>query len=197
MTGLPPAAAAESLGQVAPSSNRFLPPGLEAETFLQFHLTQQEIALISLNRIAGVVALSLEQILPVPGLGPEIMGAYEWRGQVIWVVDLVMILTGEPLVTRPRQQSSAALVVMEWGRSAPVGGQIQGVGGVVEAVGEMETLTLDQIQPVTPGIFPPPLEAMLRGYLSASGVPVVEVSRILQRLGAGFAFVSASGSSED
>ncbi len=150
------------------------------ERFLQFQLRDGELALLALDQIAGVMTLSLDQILPVPGMGLAVMGGYEWRGAAIWVVDLG-ILAGLPPISwgRMAPRSITLLALQTPGRAGKPAVEL-GIG--VTEVGDIETVAPDQIQPPNPGIFSAELQALLRGYLPQSGLPVFEVEWVYHAL---------------
>ncbi len=153
--------------------------GLVGERFLQVLLADGEMGLLALDQIGGVMALAPAQLLPVPQMRAEVMGIYEWRGQPIWVVDLGCMVGLPPLIHRSGPAGSGSVTVLAL-RSQ--GGDNGGAAVAVAQVGEIETVDPDQIQTPTPGIFNPQLQALLRGYLPRSGLPVLEVEWILEAL---------------
>ena len=76
-----------------PSSKRLTDPKgliepLTTEQFLTFSLGQdQQQALLPTSQLLEIVRVNLSQITPIAGIAPYVMGVYNWRGDVIWVID--------------------------------------------------------------------------------------------------------------
>ncbi len=76
------------------------------EQFLAFSLTNSQTsssvgaqkAMLPTKQLLEIVNVNLTQITAIAGLSsPSVMGIYNWRGEVIWVVDLASLLGYEPL----------------------------------------------------------------------------------------------------
>lgn len=69
-----------------------------AEQFLAFSITSNQKALLPTRQLLEIVNVNLTQITAIAGLSsPSVMGIYNWRGDVIWVVDLASMLGYKPL----------------------------------------------------------------------------------------------------
>jgi purine-binding chemotaxis protein CheW len=87
--------------------------GVQGELYLRFVLNSgAEFALPAMG-VQEVVGISPERISAVPNVPPVVMGAYNWRGQVIWIGDLGMFLGLSPLNTNRPELS--VIVVSEQG----------------------------------------------------------------------------------
>lgn len=67
-----------------------------SEQFLSFKLPSN-LALLATQKLTEVLTLTPQQIVPIPDLNRQIMGVCNWRGEVLWLVDLNAILNGDPL----------------------------------------------------------------------------------------------------
>lgn len=67
------------------------------EQFLTFALAEDRQALLPTRQLLEIVNVNLSQITAIAGLHPSVMGIYNWRGDVIWVVDLASLLGYPPL----------------------------------------------------------------------------------------------------
>ncbi len=65
---------------------------VEGERFLIFPLSQQQEALVSLDKLQGVVQVNLGDILPIPETPDSLLGILSWRGEAVWSVDLAQLL---------------------------------------------------------------------------------------------------------
>jgi positive phototaxis protein PixI len=71
----------------------------QTEQFLSFVLPSN-IAIVATQNLTEVLTLNAQQIVPIPDLDRSVMGVCNWRGEVLWLVDLNVILNGEPLPIR-------------------------------------------------------------------------------------------------
>jgi positive phototaxis protein PixI len=58
------------------------------EQFLRFRLSTDTAALLPVLQIAEVLIIPSSQIVPIPHLPAYVMGVYNWRGEILWIVDL-------------------------------------------------------------------------------------------------------------
>jgi positive phototaxis protein PixI len=64
----------------------------EEEQFLQFSLDSQTKGLLSVSQLTEVLTIPSGQILPIPHAMAWVMGVYNWRGEVLWMVDLRQLI---------------------------------------------------------------------------------------------------------
>ena len=145
-------------------------PAEEAlEQFLSCSLGVNTQVLLPVVQLVEIFNFSREQITPIPHLPRWIQGVYNWRGEVLWVVDLTQLLgldspgallgleTAEPALT-PSQ-----LVVLQ-GEQQTATGNWTLLGLVVEQAGDLEWFTPNHIQSPPVTAFTPTLAQFLRGY---------------------------------
>jgi len=68
-----------------------------SEQFLTVTLDNEQQALLPTRQLLEIVNVDLSQITAIAGIAPYVMGVYNWRGDVIWVVDLASMLGYKPL----------------------------------------------------------------------------------------------------
>lgn len=146
---------------------------LPAETrqrFLRFFFEQHDTALIPLEQITEILRLNLAEILPVPEMPSCILGIYNWRGEILWLIDLNH-LVGYSHLASTYSTSLVAMVV-----------QIddQCLGLVVNQVYDIELHDLQQLQPVSSGLFAPNLMPFVLGALPEEQGTVLDVNAITQ-----------------
>ena len=56
--------------------------------FLKFQLDPRTKAMLPIDHITEVLKVQLGQIVPIPQMPPWVMGVYNWRGDILWMVDL-------------------------------------------------------------------------------------------------------------
>lgn len=117
--------------------------------YLRFKLTPQINALLPLQDTQEVFVLPYGRIAPIPNMPDGVLGLFNQRGRIFWIVDLAQILQLTPLDDN-RQQYNIALIKV---------GQIS-LGLAVEKVQGVIRLTAEAIQP-----FKGKVDARLSPYL--------------------------------
>ncbi|MBD2461386.1 chemotaxis protein CheW [Oscillatoria sp. FACHB-1407] len=123
--------------------------------FLRFHLTAQETALLALESIREVLRVSVDNILPVPDTPHHVLGVYNHRGEIVWLVDLKQQL-GFSELDRQLTSMLTVIVLQQDGLS---------LGAVVSRVTDIELHDPQNVQPTSADLFPLPLRSFLQGYL--------------------------------
>jgi positive phototaxis protein PixI len=127
---------------------------VQTEQFLSFRLTSTIQAMLPTQQLTEILNLSFNQIVPIPDMPPQMMGVCNWRGEVLWLVDLGYLLGSEPLFEH-RRTACKAIVVQYQG---------QMLGLVVNQVNQMIWCDLAQVQPLPKTQLTPELSACLQGY---------------------------------
>lgn len=139
------------------------------QKFLCFALGSQERGLLPLEQIAEVVSITIADILPVPEMPNCVLGIHNWRGKMLWLVDLNYLLDYPPL--SPLEQSEALMAMV-----IQINGQSMGL--VVQYVLDIELYDPIQIQPASADLFPPRLLPFLLGYLLSANALVFDSEAI-------------------
>ncbi|MFM7887727.1 MAG: CheW domain-containing protein, partial [Pseudanabaena sp.] len=77
------------------------------EQFLTFSLVPDQQALLPTKQLLEIVKVDLSQITAIAGISTNVMGVYNWRGDVIWMVDLASLLGYKPLYAQGYEQRSS------------------------------------------------------------------------------------------
>ncbi len=135
------------------------------QQFLRFLLLPDTHLMISLKEIAAVLKIPLGQIVPIPELPPWVMGIYNWRGQIIWMVDLGQLLGFTPWHQQASVTSFHKAIVIHPSEQNP---RIQATGDllglVVSEVNDIELCNPAQIHSPPSSVVTPELAPFLRGY---------------------------------
>jgi len=131
------------------------PQPQQGQRFLRFRFGTQESALLPADYIREVLGIWAERILPVPHVSPSVLGIHNWRGQMLWLVDLAHLLgfdggTGAAAET-------IDIIVLEVEKRL--------LGLAVRKVDNLEEHDWQKLQPPT-GLFPPAMLAYVEGYLT-------------------------------
>jgi positive phototaxis protein PixI len=117
------------------------------QQFLQFQLQSDLMAAIEIDLVTELVNIPSDRIVPMPHLPPAVMGVYNWRGEILWIVDLSKLLGAKNFVRRDRSLQPTIILA-----SGEITGDRQPkiVGLVVDEIAEIEWLDLDLIQSPMP-----------------------------------------------
>jgi positive phototaxis protein PixI len=74
------------------------------DQFLTFALAPEQQALLPTQQLLEIVKVNLSQLTAIAGISTSVMGVYNWRGDVIWVVDLASMLGYKPLYAQEYAQ---------------------------------------------------------------------------------------------
>lgn len=127
------------------------------QRFLQVQLAQAETALLSVEYIKEVLSLTAAKLLPVPHLPASVLGLHNWRGQMLWIVDLNDLLGLSSLWQGLNSQGAFDTIILQVER--------QVLGLAVQQVGNIEQYAWQNLQPPT-GLFPPAMSSFVEGYIS-------------------------------
>lgn len=142
------------------------------QRLLRFPLGQEDSALLPLEQIAEVLRINATEILPIPEMLNGVLGICNWRGEMIWLVDLNHLVGySSPLV--PDQEFISFMVIV-------VQMDDQAIGLAVQQVDDIELHDLHQLQPAIPGIFSPSLLPFVRGVLPEVKGAVLDAAAIIQ-----------------
>jgi positive phototaxis protein PixI len=125
----------------------------QSEQFLSFTLTSN-LVIAPTRQLTEVLTLTPQQIVPIPDLDRSVMGVCNWRGEVLWLVDLNILLNGEPLP--PLQGTHYSVIILHHNS--------QTLGLVVSQVTQMLWCAATEIQslPSTPQM--PQSSPFIQGY---------------------------------
>lgn len=173
-----PAAAIEgsdrSLHPASGAAQFPLPPAASPtpnQRFLRFYLTSEETALLPLHQVREVLKVPIAEILPVPHLPDCILGVYNWRGEMLWLVDVAQQLGFASSLVNGRVADPFPTLVTQTDR--------QSLGLVVSQVSDIETYMLQQMQPPSPGLFPSKLSSFMQGYFATRKSPVLNPAALI------------------
>ena len=79
--------------------------------FLSFFLTATVQAMLPTEELGEIIKIDPSHIVPIFDLSPAVMGVYNHRGEVLWVVDLSSLLELEPLYKQNYYYSYNVLLI--------------------------------------------------------------------------------------
>ncbi|MEM9272672.1 MAG: chemotaxis protein CheW [Cyanobacteria bacterium P01_F01_bin.143] len=60
----------------------------QEEQFLRFHLEPETKIMLPIEQVTEVLKIDIGNIVPIPQMPSWVMGVYNWRGEILWIVDL-------------------------------------------------------------------------------------------------------------
>ncbi|QSJ18812.1 purine-binding chemotaxis protein CheW [Nostoc sp. UHCC 0702] len=126
------------------------------EKFLSFNLGVRDTAVIALQHITEVMQVSLTEICPVPQMPSCVLGIYNWRGEMVWLVDIEEMLGYSSFSQGVNLLSKVMAIILE----------IEGkyLGLLVRQFMDIEWLDDSQIKSPSGELFYPEMSPFLRGY---------------------------------
>ena len=162
-----------SAAAIPPSAPVSSPPSDKSDEFrlLRFYVSSQDTASLPLNDIEEVVKLPIGEIMPVPDLPDRVLGIYNWRSEMLWLVDVGQQLGFPSPITHPQVLETIWAIVIR------VDGKLLGLG--VPQIMGLESHPMGQLQPPTETLFGQPLRSFLKGYLTRSRHLVLESKALI------------------
>ena len=150
------------------------------EQFLRLRIGLNSPVLLPMQQLTEVLTILEHQIMPIPHLPAWAMGVYNWRGEMLWMIDLGHLCGLEPWYESPAGSTQAAVVLSLREHS----GLSQTLGLVVRQIEDIESCPVQAIQR-PPAAIPPPLKPFAAGYWQKSAqesFAILDGAMILQSI---------------
>jgi positive phototaxis protein PixI len=148
------------------------------EQFLRFFLEPETTMILPVNQVIEVLTIPLGKIIPLPHMPNWVMGIYNWRGEILWMVDLGYLVGLTPWYQQELYSSNhRALVLKAHSGNAELGEQTsETLGLVVSKIEDMEWCNPNEIQSPPFSAVTPELAPFLRGYwIKANGELLIAI----------------------
>jgi positive phototaxis protein PixI len=154
----------------------------QQQQFLRFYLEPDMVAMLPDMQLSEVLTIALGEIVPIPHLPPWVMGVYNWRGEILWMVDLGLLLGLTPWHQQTAaNRSQYRALILNGAVSANQTDKVyrgrnsnQMLGLVVTRVEDIEWCNPDELQSPPVASISSQLIAYLRGFwVKPSGEMVV------------------------
>ena len=148
-----------------------------SEQFLRFHLAPDTTALLPIQQLTEVLKIPIGQIMPIPHMPTWVMGVYNWRGEILWMVDLGHLLGLPPWYQQTLNTSTYSAIVLHTEFNTPQNKQIeyQSLGLVVSRVEDIEWFDPEVIQSPVGAVVTTELAPFLKGYWVKSDGEMLDV----------------------
>ncbi|MDJ0707585.1 MAG: chemotaxis protein CheW [Leptolyngbyaceae cyanobacterium MO_188.B28] len=142
------------------------------QRLLRFPLGSHDSALLPLAQITEILRIDIADILTVPETPHCVLGICNWRGDMLWLIDLNDLVSSTPLFELELGVTAVMVIVVQ------INGQAVGLG--LPQVHDIEFHNLERLQPTAPGLFSPQLQPFVLGTLPGVVGAVLNLAAIAQ-----------------
>lgn len=142
------------------------------QQLLRFPLTAQDSALLPLEQITEILRIEVAEILPIPETSGYVLGVCNWRGEMLWLIDLNDFV-GYVSPFQPEQMPDSLTIMV-----VQIANQTLGIG--VQQVNDIELHDLQRLQQAVPGLFPTRFLPFILGMLPGCSDAVLDIQAIVQ-----------------
>jgi positive phototaxis protein PixI len=136
--------------------NESLEGPADVHRFLRFQLGNDDTGLLPVDGVLQVLSIDVGEILPVPQMPSSVLGVYNWRGDMLWLVDFQKLVGLPPIFATHQENQNWMTIVINI--------QQKVIGLVVKQVDDIEPRDRREILPIKPGLFAAELIQFLQGY---------------------------------
>ncbi|MDJ0618045.1 MAG: chemotaxis protein CheW [Calothrix sp. MO_192.B10] len=126
------------------------------QKFLIFNVGEKDKAVISLENVTEVMQVALNEICGVPQMPSCVLGIYNWRGEMLWLVDLESMLGYESLPQESHMVTKMMTIVVQ--------NKGKNLGFLVRQLMDIEGIETQDIKPPSHELFSPAISPFLHGY---------------------------------
>ena len=169
----------------------------ELSKFLRFYFSPKDTALLPLKNVKEVLNIPLMGILPVPHMADCLIGIYNYRGEILWLVDLGAQLGFIPSTEFIKGITSAGELSLKNTTALSNKGitltndlptitiiviqnEDKYLGIVVPKVVDIEMHDLQEMQYPSEDLFSPNILPFLEGYLVRSSSPLLNTNSLIE-----------------
>lgn len=134
------------------------------EQFLRLYLVPDTTAILPIQQLTEVLAIKSSQVVPISHMPTWVMGVYNWRGEILWMVDLGHLIGLTPWHQQETRASTYTAIVLQPHSNKATATKSLMLGLVVNRVEDIEWCNPDWIQSPPASAVTPELVPFLRGY---------------------------------
>jgi positive phototaxis protein PixI len=140
------------------------------QRFLRVQVCPESTALLAVDELVAIAPITITDILPVPHMPNCVLGLYNWRGDMLWLIDLGQQVGFAGLLQLG--SSSFIVVIVE------VNNQTMGL--CVPQAHDIESHDPQLIQPASSEMFSAQFLPFVKGYLTGDRTTVLNIPKVLQ-----------------
>jgi positive phototaxis protein PixI len=113
--------------------------------YLKFQLYPDTKAMLPIAQITEVLKIQFRQIMPIPQMPAWVMGVYNWRGDILWMIDLGQLLGLDSWYQHQHERLLHTAIVLSPGREDNHEQQIH-LGLMVAGIDDLAICNGEEIQ---------------------------------------------------
>lgn len=152
---------AQTLHDSEPKTEEDVADGSFSPQLLKFQIIPATDALLPLTEFAEVLKVPTDQVIPIPHMPAYVMGVYNWRGTVLWIIDLGLLLGMMPCHKYQGARSVHSTLVVERKNESST---IQQLGLVINNVIDTVQIAPSTLKAVEISNLPKSFTQFLSGY---------------------------------
>jgi len=136
------------------------------QQFLRFRLLPDTNVILPILQMVEVLNIPILEIVPIPDLPAWVLGVHNWRGEILWLVDLGQLIGLAPIYEQAA--TSYTTVVINQDLAGSTGSKLRSdrtLGLLVHRVEDIEWCDPDLIASPPQSAVSSDLAPFLRGYL--------------------------------
>ncbi len=141
------------------------------EQFLRFCLHSDTQVMLPIRQITEILKIQLGQIVAIPHLPAWVMGVYNWRGDILWMVDLGRLIGLESEYQQELNLSNHPVIVLSPNKEKTKAEPENNIhlGLVIDSVEDIEMCDIEAIQSASSSITTRQIQPFLQGYWLRQG----------------------------
>lgn len=148
----------------------------QEKQFLRFYLEPITTMMLPIEQVAEVLKISLNKIVPIPQMSPWIMGVYNWRGEILWTIDLGHLLGLNTWQEQEINNTNATAIILSFPNGSKAKGtEKKSLGLIIKNVEDIEWCNNELIQPPLISAITPALAPFVTGYWLKPGGEIILV----------------------
>ena len=148
----------------------------QRKQFLRFCLEPETTIMFPIEQITEVLKISLIKIVPIPQMSPPIMGVYNWRGEILWTVDLGHLVGLNSWQEQKINAANSTVIILSYPNSSKTKGiPKKSLGLIINSIDDIEWCDPLSIQPPPLSSLTPALAPFVTGYWLKPGGEMILV----------------------
>ncbi len=141
------------------------------EQFLRLQLVSDTTALLAAKKVTQVLNIATDRVASMPHMAPWLIGAYNYHGEILLLVDLGHLIGLDPISQQARSLANYTTIVVQLypknSGNPPLGLVVDRVNGTEQC--ELSSIRTSSAAPNTE------FEKLLKGYWEKSATEVLAV----------------------
>jgi positive phototaxis protein PixI len=152
--------------QILKSSSNYARKHEAEKQFLRFYLESETKVILPLEQITEVQKIGIGQIVPIPQMPPWVIGIYNWRGNILWMLDLGHLIGLNSWYQQGISTSDYTIIVLsvDRGKKSNQNNAIASIGLIITRVEDIIWCNTDLIQSPPASAVTTAIAPFLKGY---------------------------------